>query len=75
MDDRHEKAIASAAEQYRRATEAQRAASAKLADAMRAAYQAGEQQAAILRAADHVWTREYLRVLLGLAKRPKDADQ
>ncbi|GAA0529194.1 hypothetical protein GCM10010172_07300 [Paractinoplanes ferrugineus] len=69
MDERHERALAEAAEQYERAQEAAKQASSNLADAMRAAYADGEQQSAILRAAKHVWSREYLRVVLGLAKR------
>ena len=69
MDERHERALAEAAEQYEQAQAAAKAASNRLADAMRAAYADGEQQSAILRAAKHVWSREYLRVVLGLAKR------
>ena len=70
MQTRHEQELIAAADEYRRASEAKDAASARLADAMRAAYNDGEQQSAILRAAGHVWTREYLRVILGLTKRP-----
>lgn len=69
MDDKHARALGDAADEYERAQEAAKVASAKLADAMRAAYAAGEQQSAILRASRHVWSREYLRVVLGLAKR------
>jgi len=71
MDERHERALAQAAEEYEHAQEAAKQASNKLANAMRAAYADGEQQSAILRAARHVWSREYLRVVLGLAKRGK----
>lgn len=69
MREEHEQAIAKAAAEYVRATERQKQASARLADAMRAAYADGEPQSAILRAAKHVWSREYLRIVLGLAKR------
>jgi hypothetical protein len=69
MRQEHERAIAEAAAKYIAATEAQKVASAKLADAMRAAYSDNERQSAILRAAGHVWSREYLRVLLGLTKK------
>lgn len=69
MREEHERAIGDAAEQYQRAADAKEQASANLAAAMRAAYGDGEQQTAILRAARHVWSREYLRVILGLTKR------
>ena len=69
MQEKHERALADAADEYERATEAAKQASNRLADAMRAAYADGEQQSAILRASRHVWSREYLRVILGLAKR------
>lgn len=71
MRDEHERALAEAADLYEQAQDAARQASNRLADAMRAAYADGEQQSAILRAAKHVWSREYLRVVLGLAKRGK----
>ncbi len=70
MRDEHERAIAEAAAAYVKASEAKEAASARLADAMRAAFADNERQSAILRAAGHVWSREYLRVLLGLTKKP-----
>jgi hypothetical protein len=69
MREKHEHAIAEAAAAYKRAAQAKDAASARLADAMRAAYADGEPQSAILRAASHIWSREYLRVLLGLTKK------
>ncbi len=69
MQEKHERALAAAAEQYVQAQEAAKLASHNLAEAMRAAYADDEQQSAILRAAGHVWSREYLRVVLGLAKR------
>ncbi len=69
MQERHEKALAEAAERYERAQEEAKDASNHLADRMRAAYADGEQQSAILRAAKHVWSREYLRIVLGLSKR------
>ncbi len=69
MQEKHERALAEAADEYTAATEAQKRASDKLAAAMRAAYADQEQQSAILRAAKHVWSREYLRIVLGLTKR------
>lgn len=69
MQEKHERALAAAADQYEKAQEAAKEASARLADAMRAAFKDGEQQSAILRAAKHVWSREYLRIVLGLTKR------
>lgn len=70
MREDHERAIAKAAAEYERAAKAKDDASARLGKAMRAAYADGEQQSAILKAAGHVWSREYLRVILGLARRP-----
>lgn len=69
MQDKHERALNAAANEYQRAKHAAKDASDKLADAMRAAYQDGEQQSAILRASQHVWSREYLRIVLGLTRR------
>jgi hypothetical protein len=69
MQEKHEQALAAAAAEYQRAAEAKDRASNHLADAMRAAFADGEQQSAILRAANHVWSREYLRVVLGLTKK------
>lgn len=70
MDDRElERQIGEAADVYQRATEAQKVAAKELADLMRKAYAQDEQQSAILRAAKHVWSREYLRIVLGLTKR------
>jgi hypothetical protein len=69
MQEKHEKALGAKAEAYRRAKEAAQAATDELAEAIRAAYADGEQQAAIVRATGHVYTREYVRVILGLAKR------
>lgn len=74
MQEKHERAIAEAAAEYRRADEAKKRASAQLADAMRAAFADHEQQSAILKASGHVWSREYLRVLLGLTKKQGDAE-
>lgn len=71
MKPEHERALAEAAAEYQRATEAQKQASVKLGDAMRAAYADGGQQSAILRASNHVWTREYLRIILGLSRRKR----
>lgn len=75
MQQEHERAIAEAAAEYQQATEAKDRASAKLADAMRAAYRDNEQQSAILKAAGHVWSREYLRIVLGLKKNKAAGDQ
>lgn len=69
MQGDHERALAEAAEAYREAQDAAKLASNRLADVMRAAYADGEKQSEILHAANHVWSREYLRVMLGLAKR------
>ena len=69
MQEQHERALAEAAEQYERAQEAAKQASHNLAEAMRAAYADGEKQSEILHATKHVWSREYLRIVLGLAKR------
>jgi hypothetical protein len=69
MQEKHERALADAANEYERAQAAAKEASNRLADAMRAAFLDGEQQSAILRAAGHVWSREYLRVVLGKTKR------
>lgn len=73
MKEEHERALAEAGERYLRTTAEQKAAAADLADAMRAAYADGEQQTAIIRAAKYAWSREYLRLVLGLAKRPTKA--
>lgn len=69
-----ERRIADAADVYQRAADAKDAASKALADLMREAYAKGEQQSAILRAAKHVWSREYQRIVLGLTKR-RGADE
>lgn len=75
-DERLEHALGEAADEYAQVTAAQKAASAKLADLMREAFAAGEQQSAIIKAARHVWSREYVRIVLGLTKRPsKGADE
>lgn len=70
MEDRElEREIGEAADEYTRITEAQKAASAHLAELLRKAYAKNEKQSAILRAAKHVWSREYLRIVLGLNKK------
>ncbi len=70
MKDRDlEQQIGEAADEYARITEAQKVASARLADLLRQAYAKDEQQSAILRAAKHVWSGEYLRIILGRNKR------
>lgn len=66
-----ERALAEAAAKYERAAEAKDRASAELAELMRSVYADGGQQSAILRAANHVWTREYLRIILGLSRRKR----
>lgn len=68
-DEELERKIADAADAYQRAADAKDAASKALADLMREAYAKGEQQSAILRAAKHVWSREYQRIVLGLNKK------
>lgn len=75
MHDKHERDLAAAADEYQAATNAQKEAAQKLADAMRAAYADNEQQSAILRAAKHVWSREYLRIVLGLTKKRSTDDR
>lgn len=74
MQEKHERALAEAADEYVRAIEAAKEASKHLADTMRSAYADGEQQSAILRASKHVWSREYLRIVLGLAKKRAGSD-
>jgi len=61
--------VAETAKQYRDATERQSAAGRHLAEVMRAAHLDGMKQSAILRASKHVWSREYMRILLGLSRR------
>ncbi|GIH07447.1 hypothetical protein Rhe02_55140 [Rhizocola hellebori] len=53
----HEEALAQAAADYRRFLDARQ----KLGDAIRAADAAGMRQVDILKATDHVWTREQVR--------------
>lgn len=74
MQEKHERALGQAADEYVRASQAAKEASGNLADAMRSAYADGEQQSVILRAAKHVWSREYLRVVLGLTRRKGAGD-
>lgn len=74
MGDSHEQALRAAAAEYRRATEEAKQARDALAAEIRAAYDDDVRQSTILRAIDHVWTREYLRQVLGLT-RSKDDDQ
>jgi len=74
MQEHHEQALAEAADAYLQASEAKERAANKLAEKMRAAYRDNEQQSAILRASKHVWSREYLRVILGLSRR-KSSDR
>lgn len=66
--------ISELADEYRRATEAQKAASDRLGDAMRRAFAADEKQSEILKATGHVWSREYLRIVLGLNKQRRAAE-
>lgn len=70
MQQDHERELAEAADQYLRATDDLEKARLRLKKAMRDAYADNEQQAAIIRAAKHVWTREYVRKVLG----PADKD-
>lgn len=51
------------------AKDAYKAAGDELADVIRAAYADGEQQSAILKAIKMVWSREYIRIVLGLTKK------
>jgi hypothetical protein len=69
MDERHEIALGKAATKYQRAKDAYKAAGEELAAAVRAAYADGEQQSAILKAIKMVWSREYIRIVLGLVKK------
>lgn len=66
--------VAEMAEEYRRTSAAVTQARHRLSDRARAAYNDGEQQSAILKATGHVWSREYLRVVLGLVKKRGKAD-
>ena len=52
--------LRNAAIKYREEVERMEAARLHLADTVRAAYQAGMRKADILRAIDHVWSREWL---------------
>lgn len=69
MREEDERALRAAAAEYRAATAALRLARETLTSAARTARAAGAQQAAILRAIDHTWTREHLRTALGLTRR------
>jgi hypothetical protein len=64
----YERELGEAAAAYREAKTTLAAASDRLAKAMRVAYRRGRLQSEILRLADHVWSREYLRIILGLRK-------
>jgi hypothetical protein len=61
--------VAQAADEYRVAVAAYEDAKAALVALVRKAHSQDERQSAILRAAKHVWSREYLRIVLGLTKR------
>jgi hypothetical protein len=54
-----------AADEYVQATEQLKDAREKLITEIRSAHASGVRPADILRAVKHVWTREYLRKLLG----------
>lgn len=69
MRDAHEQALRAAAAEYRRARDTYRQAREALTAAIKAAYRDGMKQAEILRAIDHVWEREWVRTVLGLARR------
>jgi hypothetical protein len=60
--------LVEAAEQYLHATEDLERARERLKTAIRQAYVAGARQSEILRATRHVWTREYVRKVLGLTR-------
>lgn len=68
-------AVTETAKEYRDATDRQQAAAKHLAELMRAAHSDGMKQSAILRASKHVWTREYLRIILGLSKRKSGGEK
>lgn len=74
MGDGHEPALRAAAAEYRRAAEARRQARDALVAEIKAAYADRMRQSAILRAIDHVWTREYLRTVLGLTRKADDPE-
>lgn len=57
----HPKTLAKLADEYRRATKAMEKARQALVDGVRAADQDGIRQVDIIKATDHVWTREQVR--------------
>jgi hypothetical protein len=61
----HELLLAEAAAEYRRFADARK----KLTEAVRAAHADGVRQVDILRATDHVWTREQVRRVCQPAER------
>lgn len=66
--------LATATRTYKRAQERSDDARTQLADAVRTAYAAGMRKADIIRAIDHVWSREWLDRVLA-ATRTDDGDQ
>jgi hypothetical protein len=74
MQERHERALRAAADEYRRARETLKTARAALVSAIRAAYSDHERQSEILLVIEYVWKREYLRKVLGLTRRSSGDD-
>lgn len=66
MSEERQSALRAAADEYRRTRADAKQARDDLVEQIRAEYAGGMKQAAILREIDHVWTREYVRVVLGL---------
>jgi hypothetical protein len=67
--EEHERELDEAAQQYLRATEDLERARERLKTAIQRAYSAGMRQSEILRATRHIWSREYIRKVLGLTRR------
>ena len=61
--------LARVARRYQRAQDAAEAARAELTEATKAAFAGGMRKAEILRAIDHVWSREWLDQVLGRTPR------
>lgn len=61
--------VAEASAEYRHTTSVLMEARNCLSDQVRMAHRDGLSQSAILKASNHVWSREYLRVVLGLTKK------
>jgi hypothetical protein len=72
--EEHERELGEAADGYLHAQDQLTAARRRLTTAMRAAYADKIQQAKIIRWSKHVWTREYVRQVLGLTRKGGPAD-